>query len=278
MALSALLGGCSALRLSFDNGPLLAWWWLDGYVDFSREQAAPAKAALAATFDWARATQLSGYADLAAAARADVAAPATADQACRWQQRVRDRLEPLLEQALQRGADLVPGLGEPQWQHLAVQFAKKNDELRRELLLPPTPEERLAAAVKRVSDRAEMLYGPLDAPQQAVIRAGVEASPFDARAWIAERERWQRDSLQTLRRLVAERADHDRIVAALRVLVERAENSPDPDYRRYQQRLTIYNCAFAARVHNATSPAQRQIAAERLKGWEDDLRVLAARR
>ena len=40
-----LLSGCSALRLGYNNGPQLAWWWLDNYVDFSSEQAPPAKRA-----------------------------------------------------------------------------------------------------------------------------------------------------------------------------------------------------------------------------------------
>ena len=40
------LTGCSALRLGYNNGPQLAWWWLDGYVDFSTEQTPAAKAAI----------------------------------------------------------------------------------------------------------------------------------------------------------------------------------------------------------------------------------------
>lgn len=38
IALLVSLSGCSMVRLSYDQGPRLAWWWLDGYVDFSREQ------------------------------------------------------------------------------------------------------------------------------------------------------------------------------------------------------------------------------------------------
>ena len=40
------LSGCSALRLGYANGPQLAWWWIDGYFDFSREQAPQVKQAL----------------------------------------------------------------------------------------------------------------------------------------------------------------------------------------------------------------------------------------
>lgn len=51
---------------------------------------------------------------------------------------------------------------------------------------------------------------------------------------------------------------------------------PDPDYRRYQQTLTEFNCGLAAQVHNSTSPEQRKHAQAKLKGWEDDLRSLIA--
>ena len=48
------------------------------------------------------------------------------------------------------------------------------------------------------------------------------------------------------------------------------------DYRRYAQRQTDYNCGAVAALHNSTTAAQRQALAARLKGWEDDLRALAA--
>ena len=40
--------------------------------------------------------------------------------------------------------------------------------------------------------------------------------------------------------------------------------------------MTQYNCVFAAAVHNATTPAQRQNAIQKLKGWESALRALMA--
>jgi hypothetical protein len=274
-ALLVLMAGCSAVRLGYSNGPTLAWWWLDGYVDFSREQSSRAKQAIDRWFEWHRSTQLTGYANLLATAQTEVLEPTTAAKACRWQRLGRDALEPALERALQEAADLVPGLGEAQWQHLEVRFAKSNAELRKDFLQPDA-DERTKASVKRVLERAEMLYGDFDTAQRKAVAAGVVASPFDPQAWVTERERRQRETVQTLRRLGAQRADRDTILAALRVLADRAERSPDPTYRAYQLRLADYNCAFAAQVHNATTPAQRQAARERLKGWEDDLRSLAA--
>jgi hypothetical protein len=130
--------------------------------------------------------------------------------------------------------------------------------------------------VKRTVERVESLYGSMEAAQRRVITDGVAASPFDPQAWVAERERRQGDLLQTLRRLSAERADRDNVLAALRAQVDRVERSPDPAYRRYQEKLATYNCAFAAQIHNATTPAQRQVAHDRLKGWEEDLRTFGA--
>ena len=130
------------------------------------------------------------------------------------------------------------------------------------------------ASEKPAVDRAEQLYGSLDEAQLRVIRAGVVASPFNPELWLLERQRRQRDVLQTLRRLQAERADVQQRTAALRGLVERTERSPNAEYRAYQVKLTDYNCALAAQIHNATTPAQRLKAREKLKGWEDDARSL----
>jgi len=273
--LLALLSGCSTLRLAYNNGPQLGWWWLDGYLDFSGEQTPRVKQAIDRWFDWHRSTQILDYVPLLVAAQAQVLEPVTPAMACRWQQQWRDALEPALERALQMSADLVPSLGEAQWRYLEERFAKSNAEMRRDFL-QPKPEARLKASVKRVVERAETLYGDLDEPQRRVIRTGVVVSPFDPQAWITEREHRQRDTVATLRRLAAERADHEHVVAALRTLVERVERSPDANYRAYQQRLAEYNCAFAAQIHNATSPAQRRVAHERLKGWEEDLRTISA--
>lgn len=275
LLLSVLLGGCSALRVAYNTGPQLAWWWLDGYLDFSREQAPQVRASIDTWFLWHRQTQLPAYAALLASAQAQVAEPLTPAAACDWNVRLVEALAPAVTRGLEQAADLVPGLGEAQLRHLEQRYQKNLDEMREEYL-QADPAERLAASVKRAVTRAEQLYGRLDEPQRKVIAEGVAASPFDPQAWMRERQRRQRDTLTTLRRLLAERADRDQRLAALRALTERSQRSPEPAYRAYQQRLTDYNCAFAARIHNATTPEQRLRARATLKEWEDDLRAIIA--
>jgi hypothetical protein len=268
--------GCSSVSLAYNNGPQLVWWWLDGYLDFNREQTPAVKQAIDQLFDWHRSTQIPLYLPLLTAAQAQVGEPTTAALACRWQDQVRDGLEPTLERLLGSAADLLPELGEAQFKHLEKRYIKVLAELRDDFLQPDLAE-RQQQSVKRALERAERLYGRLGEPQRRVINAGVAASPFNPELWWQERQRRQRDTVQTLRRLAFEKADRDQRLAALRTLVARVERSPDAAYRAYQLKLADYNCAFAAQIHNATTPAQRKQARETLAGWEGDLRLLMAR-
>ncbi len=275
LLLAPWMTGCSAIRLGYANGPQLAWWWLDGYVDFSREQTPAAKRAIDQWFDWHRSTQLPPYAALLASLQPAVLEPTTPARACLWQDRIRDQFDPAIERALADFASLLPSLGEAQFKHIEHRYAKGNDEMRSDFL-QPDPATRLKESVRRTVERAERLYGSLDDGQLRLVTAGVAASPFNPEAWLAERQRRQLDTLQTLRRMVAVHADQDTRLAALRALAVRVERSPDPEYRAYQLKLNEYNCAFAAQLHNATTAAQRQQARSVLKGWEDDLRSLTA--
>ena len=186
--LALVLMGCNAVRLTYNNAPQLAWWWLDGYVDFSREQAPQVQRGIDRWFEWHRATQLPEYAALLASVGREVLEPATPAQACRWQGRMRDALDPSLDRAIELAADLVPGLTEVQFRHLEQRFAKINDELRDDYLQPDLAE-RARESVKRTVERVERLYGTLNEAQKRLVAAGVAASPFDPALWLADRQR-----------------------------------------------------------------------------------------
>ena len=97
-----------------------------------------------------------------------------------------------------------------------------------------------------------------------------------AELWFNERKRRQQDALQIVRRVATEGAGRDKAEAALRAYIDRWSRSPREEYRSYSEALASFNCAFAANLHNTTSAAQRQTAVQKLKGWEADVRSLAA--
>lgn len=274
ISLLLLLGSCSVLRLSYSQGPLLAWWWLDGYANFNREQALPVKEAIRQWFDWHRETQLAEYAARMVMLRNQLSNSITPTQVCSWSEELRALIAPAMDRSLQLGAPVMAGLSESQLGYLEQRFAKDNNELHQDYLQPDM-KARLAASVERTIKRVENFYGRMDKGQRALIVAGIAASPFDAAIWLAERQHSQRTFLMVIRELATGEIEEKSAIQALRPLAKQFEHSDDT-YRAYQAGLMEYNCAFAARIHNSTSTRQRQHAHDKLKHWENDLRALIA--
>ena len=272
---TALLSGCSLMRLTYPQAPTLAYWWIDGYVDFTGAQTPKVQDQLADWLRWHRATQLNDYVALLRQARGEAMANTTPAQVCRWFDELTLRAMRSYDQILPAAAEFALAMSPAQLEHVQHKFDKTNAEFRDDFL-QPTSADRLKESVKRAVERAESLYGKLDDAQRERIAREVAASPFDPVIWNGEREARQRDILQTLRRLQVERASVPQAQAALRTLAEQVQNSPNPAMREAQQRLEHYGCEVAARFHNSTNAKQRRYAAERFKGWEDDVRALAA--
>jgi len=267
--------GCSAVRLSYNQGPTLAYWWLDGYADFGADQAPRVRAALQDWFSWHRATQLPDYAQGLATLQALAVDNVTAAQVCSTVSAWQRRLERAYDEAVPAIAEQLRTLTPAQIDHIERRQARKQEELA-ENYLQPDPAERHKAALARTVDQAELVYGPLSEGQRRQLAAMLLVSPFDAERWLTERRLRQADIVRRLRLWLAERPDRSTVQAGLRLIAAQTLLSPRADYQAYATRLQEANCALIARLHNSTTPAQRQRAAERLKGWEDDLRALAA--
>lgn len=268
-----LMSGCSIVRLGYDHAPLLTWWWLDSYVDFNREQAPHAKQAIHQWFDWHRSAQIPEYADWLAAIRSQIDVPVTSAQVCQWSDELQNIIAPAFDRAVLLSVPVVLRLGDAQWRYLEQRYTKSNDELRRDFL-QPDPEDRRRAAIKRAVKRIENLYGKISKEQKRLIVASIEASPFNPEMWMVERQRRQQETLSALRQLAAEPIASEQAAITLRRLIEHTHRSDDSDYRAYQLRLAGHTCEFIARMHNSTTPIQRQHADDKLKGWEMDLRAL----
>jgi len=273
--LGALLlqAGCSALRLGYSQGPSLAYWWVDSYLDLDDEQARHVRAATDDWFRWHRAAELPGYVKLLQRAQADALVDMTPAQACRWADEIAARLRTAYQAAVPAMAEAARTLTTQQLRHLERRHAKNNEEYRSDYL-QESPEERLEAQVERVVERAESFYGRLDSQQRQRVARWMADSPFDADLWFAERRRRQLEIVHALQRVSTERLPTSEAQATLGPLVEHMFRSPRDSYRAYQQRLAEYNCAFAAELHNLTTPEQRRHAANKFKGWEDDLRAV----
>jgi hypothetical protein len=199
----------------------------------------------------------------------------TPERTCGLWTEIRGYMDSAFERALPIAVEVTSTLTPRQIQNIERRYGKINEEFREEHLQGDA-EARLKRSVKRTSERAEFFYGKLDNQQRELIKRRMAVSPYEVNIWNAERHRRQQDLLQLLRQLTAGAPDGDKIKVALRAYMERVYRSPNEDYRKYADRLWLYNCDFVARLHNTTTPAQRAHAAKKIRVWESDIEKLLA--
>jgi hypothetical protein len=276
-----LLTGCSMVRLGYSQAPLFTYWWADRYLDFNAEQSQQLKEALDGWYDWHRRTQMPDYASLLAKGQRDVMGPLTREAMCTWRDDVQRRIEPLVDHVAPKLAAILLTLTPQQLRHMEARWAKNGDELKRDFAQEDR-QERRKASLKRTLERYEDFYGRFDEDQRERVSQLLITSPFDADKWLAERERRNRDTISALNSLIANAKTQDaasaqaQAVAAIKLIASRNLRSPRSEYAAYQERLSSENCALAATVHNLMTPAQRQHARNKLRGWESDVRAIMA--
>ena len=216
------------------------------------------------------------HAELLQRVQQQLPATITAEQACRIYEEARAQLDKVLAQAEPKVVWLASQLSEAQIRNLERKQADSNADWKSEWLDPP-PDKLRERRFKDLSSRLETFYGPLDEPQKAVLRAFVAQSAFDPQRAYAERVRRQKDLVQVLRSIQADRSNTAQARTLMLGFLDRVVTSPDGAYQRYAQALVAEGCEGFARLHNAMTPAHRLRAAQSLKGYEQDFLLLAAR-
>lgn len=272
-ALVLATAGCSLVKLGYGQASGLAYRWLDRYVDFDNEQSLKVRQALDEALAWHRRTQLPDYVQLLARAEVEIAADTTPERMCAWAGELRGRIEPVLQQLAPTIADVARTLSPAQLANIEKRFAETNEEYRDDHL-QRNRERRYKAEVKREVERAEMLYGRLDAAQRDLVAYSVTTSPYDAEVAYAERRERQQDVLSLVRRLREANGSRDDAVADVRAYLGGIDRSPRESYRRYAERVSAHRCALASQLHNSASAAQRSEAAKKLAGYRADARDL----
>ena len=273
LALATLLSACSAVKIGYGQVPTLAYFYLDGYADFTDAQSLQVKSELTRLHAWHRQTQLPAYADLLDRLQPLLQGNITPAQVCSVWPDVRRQLLAVPSQAEPAVAALAVSLQPEQLQHMQRKFSRGNADYRKDFI-DATPAAIRARRYEQATSRADMLYGPLDEPQLKRIGQLVDQSGFNAPLVYAERLRRQQDALQTLRAISA--GNSAAAPAQLRVLLERTLASPDAVYRDYIDKNTQENCRAIAELHNSTTDAQRRKAVRVVKGYAVDFRALAS--
>jgi hypothetical protein len=275
MALLAVLGACSAIKLAYNNLPELSYWWLDGYLDFDGSQTPKVRDELAQLLDWHRRNELPKIAALLQEAETLAPGEVTPAQACAMTDRIRDRLLAVSERAEPAGTELLLSLSDAQLQQLERKYAKNNADYRKDWL-DRSPARVQEKRYDQFLDRFEDFYGRLSPEQRELLRQQVAQSVFDPKLQDVERRKRQQEALVLLRGFVANRTPPTEARAALHAYLQRIADPPPGPWREQQQALLQEGCRNLAALHNGTSAAQRAQAVKRLQAYQNDLRQLVA--
>ena len=279
LALTGVLVACSAVRAVYSQAPELAYWYLDGYVDFNGAQSLQVKAGLHKVQAWHRQTQLPAYIEILQTLQQRLPSNVSAAESCEIYADVRGRLMAVSGQMEPTAAAIASTISASQLQQMETRFAKSNAEYHEDFL-EGTAQEKRSKRLKKSVRRAEMLYGDLQEEQLAAIAQSIDRSRFNPVLAFGEWQRRQQDVLQTVRSVSgslpasASPADPEKTRQAIRALIERSAESPDLGYRSYLKALTEQTCRNFAEFHNKTTPTQRRKAVETLKSYEQNFRAL----
>lgn len=271
------LCACSAVKLGYNNLNEVAYWWMDGYVDFNDAQSPRVREDLARLHLWHRSTELPRVAELLEGMEKLMPGEIAPAQACGFVSQLRERLGAVMAQGEPAMVTLALGLEPEQLAHLERKYRRGNATYKEEWVDLPPAEQR-EKRFKQVLERSEMVYGKLEEPQRAIVRQQMERSVFDPARNLAERQRRQQDLLQTLRKLAGQPIALAQARQLMHEYLERAQASPDAAYRRYQETLIEESCRMFSAAHNSTTAAQREGAARRLRAYQRDIRDLVAQR
>lgn len=268
------LAGCSTLKLAYNNLPEVAYWWLDGYLDFESNQTPRVRNELDRLLAWHRREELPQWIALLQKAQALAPGDTTPAQACEMGEAMRTRLLAIAWHAEPAAAELALTLSPAQLDHLQKKYASLNADYRADWLA----KSREAQQKKRFDqwlDRSEDFYGDLDEAQKSAMRQMVAESVFSAPLFDAERKRRQQMLLGSLRGLAAgSTTPPSQAQRALRAYVLSVAEPPPGRWREQQQALWQEGCRNFARLHNMTTPAQREQAVRKLRSYEAELREL----
>ena len=273
LMLAVLLAGCSAVRLGYNTAPTLAYWWLHSYFDFDGEQSLRIRADLQAVQDWHRKEELPLLIQTLKELQGMAPKTVTPAQVCAIVTNLQTRLQVTLDRVAPAIGTIAPTLQAAQIEQVASELAKRDKKWRGDWL-EGTPAERSERRIKQIVDRAETLYGSLDASQIAMVKTQVQTSSFDGSRNYREMQRRHKDALQVLNNLRTSKVPPVQAVPEVRGLLARTLKAPDPAYRQYIDRLTQESCVATAAVHNSSSTSQRAHLLQALQDYEGDARAL----
>lgn len=262
----ALLAGCSATRLLYDNADLFLRWQTGRYLDVHGEQSEELDTRIAAFLAWHRAHALPQYIRLARDAEARLARGISRADLVWGYDAFQRQLKEAMRGAAEQSAPLLDRLSPEQIEHLRQRFADDNRKFAKEQL-EGDDRERRERRIKRNVERLEEWLGDLSDAQAERVRQYSERAPLVGEMRDRERRRLQGEFLAMLRAHEAR--------GRLPDWAEHWDRNREPAFVTAHRANVEALFEMLLDVERLMSPAQRAAAQERFRKYAADFERLA---
>jgi len=249
LVLCGLLAGCTT-SFTYNQLDWLIPWYVDGYVDLTRDQKKTLKAELEPFLSWHRNEEIELYIDILDEIEAGIASPLTATQVLMWIEDIVGAAERTELNMLAVGLQFGETLSDGQMQEFVDSLWERQREYEEEFL-GRIDEEYTRDNYDNLKNIIVKFIGKMSAAQKILLRtAAAELCRFD-RPWLEDSEEWLLELEPLLQRNAGWQAEVENAFLARKV-----NRSPefseciDKNYRVISQAL--------ANVLNQASEAQKK--------------------
>lgn len=277
VAMMVLIAGCSAIRLTYNHGDTLLYWWLNAYLDLDSDQSDWVKKDIDNLFQWHRSTQLRDYAGLMAKMQRQLAdGNVTQDELLSDYRDIKTRTELLAFKALPQLADLAMSIKPDQIEQMEKKFAKNNDKFRRDFM-SGSIEDQKNARYKKAMEQLNLWFGSFSRDQEAQLRKASDARPLDNDVWMQERLLRQKKIIALLQRIHQQKLNKEQTMSAIHDLLREFFDRMDaPERKAFFDAYVDSTSKFILTAIRITTPEQKTHAQQRMQGWINDFNALAA--
>jgi hypothetical protein len=269
--LAVLLGGCTAVRIAYNNLDTVARFMAADYVDLDANQKESFRTRLTRLHRWHRGNELPAYAALLEAAKDRVAKGLHAADVDRAADTLRGFYRRFAVRAVSEAAPVLATLTPDQIIDLERKLAESNAKYASEHHLDDKPKRHRKLA-KQMKKRFEDWMGSLSEAQEARIERFVVDHDAMTVMRLEDRIRRQKAGVAMIR---AER-DSAALAPRLAPLFAQPEIGRSAEYRAAVARYEAELGGLVMEIERIATPDQRARAVDRLSAYAADFRALAA--
>ncbi len=270
--LSALLEGCSALRLTYPQADVFLSWRARTYFDLDRDQRQDFGTRLERLLAWHRYEQLPDYAAFLTTAIAKAEPGLKREDILWFVDGISTRYRVIVNRASPDAAEVLATITPDQIGALQKQLDKDNRKYVSENELNEKPDRRKHARLKKTESQIEDWTGSLTHEQERKVATLLEPIPLIEHLRYQDRLRRQHEFVELLK----QRQSKD-FEPRLRQWLIEWDHGRTPEYSQLAKQVFDQRVGFYIAVEKILTPDQRQTFISRMQKFADDCKSLSAR-